>query len=163
MIGTPSDEAVAAPAPAQAVVETVTPGQDTESEQPIPASKALVAGDVALQAVGEAGAGDMMPTSSESAGVAQQPGEAPRVQKSRGLHDLLDRIRVNDGEKEQGEVVSETLAAAPGSSGGGNESGSGSGSENGGGAQHQVGVRDSNACCVWNLTFGKKYGDGCCC
>ncbi|CAN0521100.1 unnamed protein product, partial [Ectocarpus sp. 12 AP-2014] len=40
VIGTPSDEAVAAPASAQAVVETVTPGQDTESEQPIPASKA---------------------------------------------------------------------------------------------------------------------------
>ncbi|CAN0558184.1 unnamed protein product [Ectocarpus sp. 12 AP-2014] len=127
--GTPSDEAVAAPASAQAVVETVTPGQDTDREQPLPASEALVAGDVAVQAAGEAGAGDVMPTLSESVGLAQQPGEAPRVQKSRGSHDVLDRIRVDGGELEQEEIVSETLAVVPGSSGGG--------SENGGGAQHE--------------------------
>ncbi|CAN0406424.1 unnamed protein product, partial [Pylaiella littoralis] len=101
--GTQPDEAVAAHASAQAVVET-------EREQPLPASEVLVAGDVAVQAAGEAGAGDVMPTSCGSAGVAQWPGEAPRVQNSRGSHDLLDQIRADDGEVEhggEGGVVSE--------------------------------------------------------
>lgn len=39
---------------------------------------------LAVQAAGEATAGEVMPTSGELVGVAQEPGEAQRVQKSRG-------------------------------------------------------------------------------
>ncbi|CAB1108237.1 unnamed protein product [Ectocarpus sp. CCAP 1310/34] len=140
--GTQPDEAVAAAsASAQAVVETATPVQDTEREQPLPPREALVAGGVEVQVVGEAGAGDVMRTSSGSVGVAQQTGEAPRVQESRGSHDLLDQIRVYGGEVEQGEAISDALAVAPDSSSGGGGGGSGSGSENGsengGGDEHE--------------------------
>ncbi|CAN0211878.1 unnamed protein product [Ectocarpus sp. 4 AP-2014] len=58
----------------QAVVETTTPGQDTEREQPVPASEALVAGDVAVQAAEEAGA--VMPTSSGSGSGSENGGSA---------------------------------------------------------------------------------------
>ncbi|CBN79896.1 conserved unknown protein [Ectocarpus siliculosus] len=132
---TQPDEPVAAPASAQ----------DTECEQPSPASDALVAGGVAVQAAGEAGADDVMPTSRGSAGVAIQPGEAQRVQNSRGSHDLLDEIRADEDGEEQERAVSDKLVASGSSSSGGGGSGSssdvesrsGNGSENGGGAHHE--------------------------
>ncbi|CAN0421062.1 unnamed protein product [Ectocarpus sp. 12 AP-2014] len=142
--GAQPDEAVVAPTSVQAVVETTTPGQDAEREQRVPASDALVAGGVAVQAAGEAGADGVMPTSRGSAGVAIQSGEAQRVQNSRGSHDLLDRIRADEDEEEQREVESDNLVAPGSSSGGGGsgsssdgESRSGSGSENGVGTDHE--------------------------
>lgn len=108
-----------------------------------------------MQEAGEAGAGDVMPTSRGSAGVAMQPGEAQRAPNSRGSHDLLDQIRTDEDEEEQEEAVSDILVA-PGSSTGGGGSGSSSdgesrsesGSENGSGADHEVGIRDSKAQCL---------------
>ncbi|CAN0406396.1 unnamed protein product, partial [Pylaiella littoralis] len=104
--GTQPGEAVAAPASAQAVVET-----------PVPAREALVKGDGAVQAAGEAGAGEVTPVSSALAVVAQEPGEAQRLQKSHGSHDLLGHTPaatpapVAAGEEEQGTVVRESLGS----------------------------------------------------
>ncbi|CAM9719881.1 unnamed protein product [Ectocarpus sp. 12 AP-2014] len=102
---------------AQAVVAAATPGRDTEREQPVPAREALVVGDVGVQAAGEAGAGDVMPTSSALVMVAQAPGEAQRLQKSRSSHDLLGHAPpatpapAAAGEEEQGTVMRKSLGS----------------------------------------------------
>lgn len=50
-------------------------GQETEPEQPVPASEALVEGDVEVQVAGEADAGVV---------IAREPGEAQRFKKGGG-------------------------------------------------------------------------------
>ena len=89
MTGTQSDEAVAAPASVQAVVKAVTPVHEPEHEQPLPAREALVKGNGAVQAAGEANAGEVTPMSYALVLVAQEPGEAQRLQTSRRSHNLL--------------------------------------------------------------------------
>lgn len=136
MTGTQPDEAVAASASVQAVVETVTPVQETEHEQPV-----LAKGDGAVQAAGEADAGEVTPMSNALAVVAQQPGAAQQVQKSRGLHDLLGHAPpatpapAAAGEETQqgivsgstGSVVSTAPATPAPASGGGEGTGGGRG------------------------------------